>query len=402
MSFEITFLGSSGGPLEGSTCAMLLKPYGIGYDDIISNNLQDELMCIDAGSGLASLTEIIYNEMNYKEPTSKLLKYYPDSLAIQSYYKTKITTPFQNLQVTSCFKASQDIFNSLNTYLITHPHLDHIASLVINSASFSKLKPKNIFGSIYTIDALQKNIFNGIIWPNMPSFDILNLNSRDYWKKFTVNNGKYTITMFDLSHGELMKHENTKNTKNGSVPHSLSACSKSSHQKQHYVSSAFLISHNPTNELVLIFGDFESDVISKLDNNLKIWRHIAPIITSSEKLLKGIVLECSNCNGLSEAELYGHLMPNHLIGELKALEKACLEASPGIEQPLKDLNIIVNHVKEPILRGSCAAPDDNVPDKDVIIVDPRQQILHDLNEKNESEKLGVHFSIGLNGVTIVL
>ncbi|KAG2734889.1 hypothetical protein G9P44_002895 [Scheffersomyces stipitis] len=404
MSFELTFLGSSGGPLEGTTCAILLKPSNVEYADIVAGKLHDELVCIDAGSGLAQLTEIIYNEMLHQQPTSRLSKYYPNSLPVHSYYSAEVTTPFKDLKADSCFQASQGIFNCMSTYLITHPHLDHISSLVINSASFSKLNPKTVYGSIYTVSALQNNVFNGIIWPNMPSFDILKLVSRDYWKQFTINNGKYTITMFDLSHGELVKHESKKNGTIGTT--TLTQEAQYSHQKKHYISSAFLISYNPTNDLILIFGDFESDLVSKLDNNRRIWRHIAPIITSGEKKLKGIVLECSNCNGYPEAELYGHLTPSYLISELLALEAACLEISPDSVRPLEGLNIIINHVKEPILGGSCAAPEDDCSAKSStekeVILDPRQKILHDLNEQNKLENLGLNISIGLNGISIKL
>lgn len=64
MSFEITFLGSSGGPVEGTTCSIMIKPRKVSYQDILTKKLYHQLITIDAGSGLAQLTETIYNEIH--------------------------------------------------------------------------------------------------------------------------------------------------------------------------------------------------------------------------------------------------------------------------------------------------------------------------------------------------
>lgn len=60
----------------------------------------------------------------------------------------------------------------VSTYLITHPHLDHISGLSINSAGFHNTsKPKTVAALPFTIDALKTNIFNNVIWPNMTDED---------------------------------------------------------------------------------------------------------------------------------------------------------------------------------------------------------------------------------------
>ena len=62
--------------------------------------------------------------------------------------------------------------------------------------------------------------------------------------------------------------------------------------------------------------------------------------------------------------------------------------------------------KRQILGGSCAAPEDDCSAKSStekeVILDPRQKILHDLNEQNKLENLGLNISIGLNGISIKL
>ncbi|KAK6465505.1 3',5'-cyclic-nucleotide phosphodiesterase (3':5'-CNP) [Scheffersomyces coipomensis] len=386
MSFEITFLGASGGPIEGTNCSILVKPSHLSYETIINQNLKDEVICIDAGSGLLQLSEIIHNEQLHQQSNSKLLHLYNDSLPTKDYISStkakgtniKITTPFKSLKDT-CFKSSQSIFNNVQTYLITHPHLDHINALVINSSSFSKLNPKQIFGSNYTIDALKVHIFNGIIWPKLNNFNLINLISKPFWHQFSINNDNYNITMFDLSHGVscsngFVKHEDIIEQPRdcNNIVRNEDTC---------YLSSAFLIESPSFHKSLLIFGDFESDLMSNLSKNKRVWNFIAPIINSNQ--LSGIILECSNQNDSNEDELYGHLIPNHLIHELKYLESKCISLNSSISKPLQGLNIIVNHIKEPL---------DTVHD-------PRQMILQELNNLND---LGVQFSIGLSGVSVII
>ncbi|CAI5759736.1 unnamed protein product [Candida verbasci] len=421
--FEITFLGTSGGPLESFTCSLIIKPEDITYETLSiddQNNL-DSLICIDGGSGIASLTSIIYQESKYKTSKCNLLDYYDDSEDIQYYYNTnnlKITTPFINLNQLQCINYTKKLFNKLNNFLITHPHLDHVNGVVINSAGYTTEKnyiPKLIYGSKYTTTSLQSNYFNGIVWPNMPSFNVVNLIELKFKKKYTI--GNYTVIMFPLSHGELniiedyqrKTHTDKRSSSVTTIPQGInlkdfnnarksSTASQSSSlnednmdinevSKNHYLSSAYLIELNSS--FLLIFGDFESDLISQLNYNLNIWKFISPLIIN--KQLKAIILECSNGLETNENELYGHLTPKHIIEELKILEKQCKLIDENIEKPLKGLNILINHVKEPILSNN----DENFKD-------PRKQILQNLLKLNESEKLGVDFSIALGGTSIIV
>ncbi|KAI5958732.1 PDE1 [Candida pseudojiufengensis] len=428
MSFEVTFLGTSGGPLEGNTCSILLKSTSIEYstllevDDHKPTELKenDEILVIDAGSGMGKLTDIIYQESKNKKSICNLLDYYYDSEPIHYYYHSSINLkrPFENFNKFNTISYTKLIFNKLNNFLISHPHLDHVSSLVINSAGFpTNNPPKQVYGSKYTINSLQNHYFNGIVWPNMPNFDILNLNSVEFEKSFKI--GNYEIEMFPLSHGELNMIESKKQKNNPSdggkrhssittIPagindenyiktkiendftHSNSGNLEDPTQS-HYQSSAFLINRN--NSSILIFGDFESDLISKLQYNQKIWHKIAPLILKNQ--LKLIILECSNSFEIDENKLYGHLTPKYVIYELKQLEKEILKISDSttkeqLQQPLRGLNIMINHIKEPLLTNTRQ------------IKDPRKQILLELNKLNTEEKLGVFFSIALSGTTIVV
>ena len=55
----------------------------------------------------------------------------------------------------------------IDTYLITHPHLDHISGFVINTAGLPGSRPKRLAGLPSTIAAFKTHIFNNVIWPNL-------------------------------------------------------------------------------------------------------------------------------------------------------------------------------------------------------------------------------------------
>ncbi len=53
--------------------------------------------------------------------------------------------------------------NNIKGYLISHPHLDHIAGLILNSPDDS---PKPIYGLPFCLEAIQETYFNWKSWPN--------------------------------------------------------------------------------------------------------------------------------------------------------------------------------------------------------------------------------------------
>jgi 3',5'-cyclic-nucleotide phosphodiesterase len=389
MSFEITFLGASGGPVEGITCSMLLKSSDVSYNEILSNNLPNELICVDAGSGIGLLSELIYNELHNISPQSKQLRMYNDMLSLEQCFKTKITRPFAGLSASvSPYEQSQEIFKLMNNYLISHAHMDHIAALVINSAGFCKESPKNVYGSRGTIDTLQRHVFNGLVWPNMSKFNMVKLSSHEYWQTFSIND-TYSVTIFDLSHGKMVPHDENTSQRPESPNYSRHTYDDNFENYNNYISSAFLVTHELSNSSVLIFGDFEADTVSKLGKNKRIWCKIAPMLLHPEKQLKGIILECSTCQIVSTNELYGHIMPTHLINELRVLNDEILALIPSSNRhnmaPLAGFNVVINHVKE--------APN---------LSDPRREILSELEILNHKYELGIHFSVALNGASIVL
>jgi len=366
MSFDITVLGSSGGPLEGVTCSYILKPSYITYQEIIKENLNQYLIAIDAGSGLNKITEIIQAEKSTSQLhdvlAMKLLNYYNDSLPLSEYSHPDVSISYHfnvcKYSNESSIELSFKILDLINNFLISHPHLDHINGLIINSAGLHYNSSKSVYGLKETTTALEKYIFNDIIWPNLLSDE-----NGSFLKLVEIKpeipiqlNFAFEMIPFELNHGK--KHDN----------------------KTQYKSTSFLIKDITTNQHILIFGDVEADKNSQSPKNYLIWSKISDLII--RRNLKTLLIECSTPNLPAKEPRFGHLTPDSLFEELITLGKIITDKQGTDKLPLDGVNILITHVKE---RRSGN--------------EPRRVILNELNELNGKHKLGCHFSILLSGLT---
>lgn len=83
---------------------------------------------------------------------------------------TLTTGPFAGLEIQhrDPLVNAGHLFTSLiDTWLITHAHLDHICGFVLNTAGLPGTRPKTIAALPHTIAALKTHIFNSTIWPNL-------------------------------------------------------------------------------------------------------------------------------------------------------------------------------------------------------------------------------------------
>lgn len=121
-------------------------------------------MAVDAGVHLGAITRIL-------EETQPPDLGQTDDLALPYVLQTG---PFAGLTVhsasakTNAGKIQGDL---IDTYLITHPHLDHISGFVINTAGLAGPRRKKLAGLPSTIQALKTHIFNNVIWPNLSDED---------------------------------------------------------------------------------------------------------------------------------------------------------------------------------------------------------------------------------------
>lgn len=281
--------------------------------------------------------------------------------------------------------------NFVASVCVTHPHLDHISGLVINSGNFNVFKPMVVAGLSFTIDSLLSYIFNGVIWPNLTNegTDPVGLITLTRLKraKSHLHNDKLpalrytqpglatnlTVLPFAVSHGTACQVQGRRRS---SVASSISSAPSSfsspipstsstlptgtnnnthphpsSHHPPTYLSTSYFITDTLTNKTLLIWGDVEPDAVSNNPRNSSVWAHAAHLYNAS--MLSAIFIECSFPSPHEDALLFGHFSPSHLIHELKYLASLCTKSTDitnandsNNEAKLEGLPIIITHIKD--------------------------------------------------------
>lgn len=259
-TFHIVPLGVKGGVQEGNLSAYMIAPSG-----------SNTYVCLDAGSLNSGIQKAVSNNV-FQIPAESVLK------------------------------------NYVKAYLISHPHLDHLSGLIINSAEDTV---KNIYGLPKTLEIIKNHYFNWQSWPNFGNEGSGFLLKKYVYKTLTeseeqrIDQTEMYVTAFTLSH---------------SNP---------------YESTAFLIRSDSS--YVLYFGDTGPDEIEKTDHIQRICKQISPLIASGK--LKAIFLEVSYPDEQPDNKLYGHLTPKWFYQEMNKLAKLV-----GNEK-MRGLNVVVTHMK---------------------------------------------------------
>ena len=254
------------------------------------------------------------------------------------------------------------------SYLITHPHLDHLAAFAINTAAFhNTTRPKRLAALPSTVNAIKSHIFNDIIWPNLTDEDggvgFVTFQRLTEGGNLAVGEGagKGYIEVCNglcakgmkLSHGHCLRAPPGTISHRGSnvglseatvvkVASGLGDASSSKGRKssvtgalsnpgtpgmtatnEHVTrevvvdSTAYFIRDDASGREILMFGDVEPDALSLAPRNVHVWSEAAPKIAAG--ILKGIFIECSYDDSQADSVLFGHLAPRHLIHELRVL-----------------------------------------------------------------------------------
>ncbi|KAF5026662.1 hypothetical protein F66182_1246 [Fusarium sp. NRRL 66182] len=346
-ALQVIVLGSGGGPQESNTTAFLVRSVAQKWH-------RGSIIAVDAGVHLSSITRLMEAAIPSPPPPPPF---------------TLTTGPFAGLELphsSASANAAHVTRTLVDTYLITHPHLDHISGFVVNTAGFPGTRPKKLAALPSTIQAFKNHIFNNVIWPNLSdenngaglvtymrlveggSPTLGDGESRGY---IEVADG-LLVKIWSVSHGHcLEKHSHRGSTSSASTRFSshdasmqgppgrtasyypgplprtsglLSQNSFSSVPPQVdqervcvYDSSAYFIQDPATHREVLIFGDVEPDSISLSPRNLQIWQEAAPKIASGN--LKAVFIECSYDDSQSNDRLFGHLKPVFVMEELRVL-----------------------------------------------------------------------------------
>lgn len=344
---SLTFVlqGSGGGPKEDNTTSFLVRSMKVGW-------VKNCLLAVDAGLGLGAISKILTGTKTDAEEGKKAV--------------SLTEGPFQGLQVENSSpdaNAAHITRTLVETYLITHPHLDHIAGFVVNTAALLGNRPKYLAGLPSTIDAFSKHIFNHIIWPNLSTendgYKLVSYVRLTDGGDAELGVGETTgyrelcdgllVKAWGVSHGHSMQKNNHRGSNAGtgsrsssqveasprrhasvalSVARTGSRTSLSADDSQGvdspekkvpivYDSSAFFIRDAATGKEILMFGDVEPDSVSESARNKIVWQDAAPKIIAGN--LKAIFIECSWTDDQPDDRLYGHLTPKHLIEEMMSL-----------------------------------------------------------------------------------
>lgn len=150
-------------------------------------------MAVDAGTHLASITRILERdlplvsapvELKAPTPTESVCDGRASPISISSPISEEEVPPEPIVLENGPFagaslphasaraNAAHIVRSHVSTYLITHPHLDHLSGFAINTAAFhATSRPKTLAALPFTVDAIKKHIFNDVIWPNMTDED---------------------------------------------------------------------------------------------------------------------------------------------------------------------------------------------------------------------------------------
>ncbi|KAJ4158456.1 uncharacterized protein LMH87_008981 [Akanthomyces muscarius] len=357
-SLQVIVLGSGGGPQESNVTAFLVR-------SIEQDWRKGSLVAVDAGVHLSAITRLIEEATPSPTPTPPF---------------TLTSGPFAGLRLphsTASANAAHVTRTLVDTYLITHPHLDHISGFVINTAGLPGTRPKKLAALPSTIQAFKTHIFNNVIWPNL-SDENNGAGLLTYLRLMeggspALGDGEgkgylevcegLQVKTWSVSHGHcLEKHSHRGSTASNpstrygshdassgnfnytprrdtygtphmqqpmSRAHSLvnqSFTSGSSPRQPNetgeqgvcvYDSSAYFIQEQTTRREILIFGDVEPDSVSLSPRNLHIWQEAAPKIAAGA--LTAVFIECSYDDAQGNDRLYGHLKPVFVMEELRAL-----------------------------------------------------------------------------------
>jgi len=258
--FQVVPLGVRGGTMDGNLSAYMLAPAG-----------SDAYVCLDAGTVSNGIEKAIEKKAFRVNAETVLKKY-------------------------------------IKGYLISHPHLDHISGMIINSVDDTV---KQVYAMEHCINVMKAHYLNWQSWPNLandgnaPALNKYRYQQLTEGVEIPVKETEMSVQAFPLSH---------------SKP---------------YSSTAFLVRHG--DDYALYFGDTGPDEVEQADHMKRVWAAVVPLVKSAK--LKGVFLEVSYPNAQPDRHLYGHLTPKWFMKEFEVLGRLA-----GKEH-LRNLNVVVTHIK---------------------------------------------------------
>ena len=198
--------------------------------------------------------------------------------------------------------------NYIKAYFISHPHLDHVAGLIINSPEDSA---KSIYGLPFCLDVLKEKYFSWASWANFgdegekPVLKKYHYAPLNPGEEIAVPHTSLFVEAYPLSHG---------------TP---------------YQSTAFLVRSGE--DYLLYLGDTGADTVEHSNKLHLLWEAVAPLIRKGR--LKSVFIEVSFPDEQPEKLLFGHLTPK-LLGQ-EIAELARLSGANGV----RGLPVVITHRK---------------------------------------------------------
>ncbi|KAJ5491308.1 hypothetical protein N7539_002875 [Penicillium diatomitis] len=350
-AFQVIVLGPNGGPREDHVTGLLVRSTSMNW-------VPGSVVAVDAGTLLAGIIRILKN-------------FLPDAIDEQ---KRMTEGPFKGLQLPakSAEANAAHIFREIiGAVLITHPHLDHISGLAINTPILEAGSgPKPVAALPSVLSAIKNHMFNDIIWPNLSDEDggaglltyqrlveggntrfgmgdtrgyvracnglltkCLSVSHGHSKQRFHPESGihhRVGSTIFPPDQYMLSSRAVSMDQTDGSFysparsPHMPPSVSGPKESMMASVeSSAFFIRDHHTGREIIIFGDLEPDSVSLEPRNKRVWEAAAPKVHMGR--LGAIFMECSFSDSIDDSYLYGHLCPRHVAAELSVLAAKVME-----------------------------------------------------------------------------
>lgn len=411
-ALQVVCLGSGGGPSEDNVTGLLVR-------SIASEWARGSLLAVDAGSHLAPIIKILERDFpsvssagigiaggqhgnghatpGLSKPLARAsLSPGPSSDTDDTPRPEPVVLesgPFAGLKFPNASaraNALHIIRNFVSTYLVTHPHLDHLSGFAINTAAFhATSRPKTLAALPSTVDAVKTHIFNDVIWPNLSDEDggvgFVTFQRLKEGGDVMVGEGEgrgyidvsdgLGVKAFKVSHGVCTKSppshvhrgsiagiadQQTYNASGHGEPTPGMSRQVSMSQNSHYSTpgtpgitprQSFFQGQQPSPRMTATDQQGASCVVdstayfirdTESSREVLIFGDVEPdSISLSPRsyvvwqeaarkiaygVLGGIFIECSYDDSQADAFLFGHLNPKHLIAELQSLASMVVEA----------------------------------------------------------------------------
>lgn len=301
--FEIVVLGCGGGPWEANTTGLLVRSRVVPLGE-------NSFLAVDGGVHLSAVTSILQNSRD-----------------------SECFGPLQGRSAATM--AEHVVQRMVSCIAITHPHLDHLAGFIINTAGLTPNTRRTIAGLAPTIDHIKQHIFNDVIWPNLSTESC---NGRP---------GADLVGFLRLREREYLPLAGGLELAGWPVTHGTSGIGTT--EAAAYTSSAFFIRDSHSGRQVLVFGDVEADSVSTQPRNRGVWEAAADLHVQDK--LAACLIECSFDERPAYTPLWGHLSPTHLMQEMQVLAGEVQRLGGERAMPLCGLTVIIIHVKDEVEVG---------------------------------------------------